>query len=103
MLGKIGSTKTNRVSVLKGMASIRLFPRKDYTKHISNSGKLMKKSWERTGLTLKQAMDKVGGDDDYGKTASYFTSRTRSQRAAPASESTESPDQCYKNGKVARI
>jgi hypothetical protein len=63
MLGKIGSTKTNRVSVLKGMASIRLFPRKDYAKHISNSGKLMKKSWERTGLVLKQAMDKVGGND----------------------------------------
>lgn len=62
MIEKKHAARARGFSVLRGMSSISLFPHKDYSRHISSTSELMKRSWERTGLVLKQAMDKVGGD-----------------------------------------
>lgn len=47
-------------SALKGMASLSIFTRKNYSKHVTSADKLMLESWQRTGEALSSAMYELG-------------------------------------------
>lgn len=50
-----------------GLASLTLFPSGNYQRHISSASSLMEKAWNKTGDSMRFAIEKVGEEAESAK------------------------------------